>query len=186
MNNNALISFDKSLQKNPCQLQAFSLPSNLIYYISKNPLFFSVKVYQKLIQTCKYFYLKKRIIVINKLESSQNPFIWEAYEKLNGKEYIKLDIRNLSFDLWLIGELNVCRQIPAGFVNLLLQKVVKCDITSIYLYNYMLNFNEFLVLTESKKIKHLALEEIIVRDNDGKVVPYEDILQRVPNVSYCA
>ena len=42
--------------------QRFSIPSSFIYYMAKNPT--SLPVYQKLIQSCKYFFAKNPIIVV--------------------------------------------------------------------------------------------------------------------------
>ena len=43
--------------------QKFAIPPNIIYYITQNPT--SASGYQNLIQSCKYFYRKKPVIIVD-------------------------------------------------------------------------------------------------------------------------
>ena len=53
--------------------QRFSIPSTIIYYITKNLV--SPSTHQKLIQSCKHFFAKNPIIVIDRIMFYFNDFI---------------------------------------------------------------------------------------------------------------
>uniref|UniRef100_A0A914PBQ5 Uncharacterized protein n=1 Tax=Panagrolaimus davidi TaxID=227884 RepID=A0A914PBQ5_9BILA len=44
--------------------QNFSMPDSFVFYIAKNPK--TWKLYQKMVKTCKYFFVKNPILVIDK------------------------------------------------------------------------------------------------------------------------
>uniref|UniRef100_A0AC34FN25 Uncharacterized protein n=1 Tax=Panagrolaimus sp. ES5 TaxID=591445 RepID=A0AC34FN25_9BILA len=46
--------------------QEFSLPDSIMHYMAMNPK--NAKIYQKLIRSCKYFFVKNQILVISSLQ----------------------------------------------------------------------------------------------------------------------
>uniref|UniRef100_A0A914QMY2 Uncharacterized protein n=1 Tax=Panagrolaimus davidi TaxID=227884 RepID=A0A914QMY2_9BILA len=47
------------------QRQSFSMPDSVMFYMAKNPK--TAELYQKVVQTCKYFFVKNSILVISSL-----------------------------------------------------------------------------------------------------------------------
>ena len=182
---------DPTLASNPLlnfqhpRVQQFSLPECIVHYLAKNPL--SSEGYLRLSKTCKYFFPKNPIILIRKLENSKLANTWKAFARLGSEEYMNLNfLESHHFRIWLTGELNICNQLPKQAINLLLQQVYRCDVNSLYLDKHDLSWTEFEAITASGKVTHLALKEMVIKNGDGNVMPFERILEKVPNMSYCA
>uniref|UniRef100_A0A914P8G3 Uncharacterized protein n=1 Tax=Panagrolaimus davidi TaxID=227884 RepID=A0A914P8G3_9BILA len=77
--------------------QNFSIPDSVIFYIAKNPK--TAELYQKMIKTCKYFFIKNPIIVIDKplnYDNSQWTIVQTPY-----------DMNQTTSKLWTADDLNV-------------------------------------------------------------------------------
>uniref|UniRef100_A0A914PET2 Uncharacterized protein n=1 Tax=Panagrolaimus davidi TaxID=227884 RepID=A0A914PET2_9BILA len=90
----------------PSVQQNWSLPNSMIFYIAKNPS--SSKVYQKLVQTCKFFFEKNPIIIIENLDTCENGTNYHISqnERLDCLENkfeccIKIDLNKLSTKIWI-------------------------------------------------------------------------------------
>uniref|UniRef100_A0AC34FWQ4 Uncharacterized protein n=1 Tax=Panagrolaimus sp. ES5 TaxID=591445 RepID=A0AC34FWQ4_9BILA len=59
------VSSQKFYFTGPYSLQEWSLPDSFMYYIAMNPK--SAEVYQKLVKSCKFFYIKNPILVVPRL-----------------------------------------------------------------------------------------------------------------------
>uniref|UniRef100_A0A914PL00 Uncharacterized protein n=1 Tax=Panagrolaimus davidi TaxID=227884 RepID=A0A914PL00_9BILA len=100
--------------------QNFSLPNNIIYYILKNPK--SAKFYQKMVQSCKYFFIKNPIIVIDTK-------LWFCDENRWETESKQYDITKVTCKFWITGDLfiesnslNINENMDKNMVSLIVPK----------------------------------------------------------------
>uniref|UniRef100_A0AC34GRK8 Uncharacterized protein n=1 Tax=Panagrolaimus sp. ES5 TaxID=591445 RepID=A0AC34GRK8_9BILA len=162
----------------PYLRQNFSLPDSVIYYMAMNPS--SAHVYQKLIQTCKYFFAKNPIIVLQCLHFIDDEWIICVGEckitKSNGR---KFDIEKISRKFWITHVLNtgVDGQIaPPSIIS----KLYRCDIKHCLLHQQSITFDQLLFLASSADV--LILEKCVVTDNSGSHVQIENIVAAFPTI----
>lgn len=157
--------------------QEWSIPSSVIYYITKNPS--NSKTWQKLIHTCKYSFAKNPVFVVNNL-SIQGCFIYS--EKL--PRYIS--IRNISSKIWITKELqNRYRKNslnpPFNLISSMIPKFYKCDVKYLNLQKQIISYNEFLFL--SSNVENIYFYEITVKNNNEETVPLEK-LKALPKIKF--
>ena len=160
------INFVDFTPKNPAR-QCFSIPGNIVYYISKNgaPI-----VYQKLIQCCKHF-LKK-----------QNFSIVDCFNE--GKIIVKQGfvVEMDSFKLGIIGEHLFLRGNPR--FSDIFPKLCFVKVEEIHLRGHSLKYNEFLYLTSWEKLKTFKFsstsDKSSINHADGTLVKLVDILRQLP------
>ena len=105
--------------------QHFSLPDSIIYYIAMNPS--TPEVYNKLVQTCKYFFEKQPIIVAAKLIDGKTICSKKKCDA-DQKCCVKIDINKSSSKLWLTDEVYLNVGCSYDFTSLLCQKLFRCGI----------------------------------------------------------
>uniref|UniRef100_A0AC35FHT7 Uncharacterized protein n=1 Tax=Panagrolaimus sp. PS1159 TaxID=55785 RepID=A0AC35FHT7_9BILA len=164
--------------RRPYHRQEFSFPDSIIYYMIKNPI--SPKIYEKLIQCCKYFFSKNPIIVIPRLKFDKNGSGWKVVR--NG--YVtKIDITNVSNKLWITDALHIydnedtANEIPLimNVASSIVPKFYKCDVTKLSLTKQNIFFNEYLML--ALNVKLLAFVDVIVRNLDGTLTSVEKLVE---------
>uniref|UniRef100_A0A914QYT9 Uncharacterized protein n=1 Tax=Panagrolaimus davidi TaxID=227884 RepID=A0A914QYT9_9BILA len=147
-----------------CFPQSFSLPNSIMYYISKNPT--TTKLYQNLIQTCKYFFIKNPIIVS---PNFPNPYSRDSDKLVIGKTGFYFS--KLICKFWITENF---------YFTSILAKLYKCDAKIVTLQNKVISFNELSMFT--KTAEDISLNEITVNDSDDSIVPFEIILEIFVNV----
>uniref|UniRef100_A0A914QUB8 Uncharacterized protein n=1 Tax=Panagrolaimus davidi TaxID=227884 RepID=A0A914QUB8_9BILA len=96
------------------------------------------------------------------------------------------DVKNfdlLKSNLWVTTEFHLIGAI-LPFYKSLLPKIIRCDISRLYLYhsaNVPLEY--FIKLTESGKVKSLTISETKIVDSQNSTVPIEEIFKYVLNAS---
>uniref|UniRef100_A0A914P2J0 Uncharacterized protein n=1 Tax=Panagrolaimus davidi TaxID=227884 RepID=A0A914P2J0_9BILA len=169
----------------PTKKQNWPFKESLIYYISKNPS--SAKVYQKTIQSCKYFFEKNPVLVVSKLKVCKrnvecdicfNDFI--ECIKNEGKCCVKIDIAKLSSKIWFCDELDIADG-AKNFASVLCSKLYRCEINRLKITNKVILFDDLRLLTASAKEIVLCANKITF--NDGKPVMLDKILESSPIVT---
>uniref|UniRef100_A0A914PW66 Uncharacterized protein n=1 Tax=Panagrolaimus davidi TaxID=227884 RepID=A0A914PW66_9BILA len=80
--------------------QDFSMPDSIMFYIAKNPK--SSKLYEEIIQTCKYFFATNPICVVYRLRcSSENKWYISFLSFKRTKEEKQVDLRNIDCKFWI-------------------------------------------------------------------------------------
>uniref|UniRef100_A0A914QM75 Uncharacterized protein n=1 Tax=Panagrolaimus davidi TaxID=227884 RepID=A0A914QM75_9BILA len=159
--------------------QNFSIPENIIYYAAMNPS--TPKVYNKMIQCCKYFF-EINSILVGKFEESKLCSNDES-ECLDNFEQccVEIDISKITSKLWLINKL--CdddeTHIP-NFTGLICSKLYQCDINLLALEHQNVLFDNFKILVSS--VKTIVFEDLTITDSNGSVVMLESIFEALPNV----
>uniref|UniRef100_A0A914QXJ6 Uncharacterized protein n=1 Tax=Panagrolaimus davidi TaxID=227884 RepID=A0A914QXJ6_9BILA len=145
-----------------CSSQSFSLPDSIMYYISKNPS--TSKLYQNLIQTCKYFFIKNPIIVSPNFHYSRDLGKW-----CTGK--IRFKISQLICKFWITEIFNLTSMLP---------KLYKCDAKKVTLENEVISFNDLSLLT--KTVEDIMFIGVTVKNPDDSTVQFEKIFESFFNV----
>ena len=159
--------------------QQFLLPEAFVFYIAKNPP--SPEVYNKLIRCCKYFWVKNPVITLNSLRRFCNEECWRTFN-INGCEKLqKFNIETLNEKLWIHRSLNVGDG-HKSMASSLIPKIYRCNLTSLDLSNQNLSFDEFIKFTSSGSLEILYINETIVKNDDGSIVPIEILIEHLPNL----
>uniref|UniRef100_A0AC35GNN6 Uncharacterized protein n=1 Tax=Panagrolaimus sp. PS1159 TaxID=55785 RepID=A0AC35GNN6_9BILA len=177
-----------SWPEKPSKKQNWLLPDSMIFYIAKNPS--SSKVYQKLIQSCKYFFEKNPVLIVTKLESCEekdgiNTIMCpnEYCECINNakKCCIKFDLKKLklSSKIWVTHELYVVFGVK-NYTSLLCIKLFRCEADHVYLNEKTVKYDDFKLFTSTAK--SIILSKNLITYKDGSIVMFDKILECLPKV----
>ena len=173
--------------------QRFSLPRPIICYVSKNPS--SAYAYQKLIQSCKYFYLQNPITVFDEAtlfgeKVPRNPVIFVESIRFNKndvsirfldeKQELKLcsEILKISFKLWFTNEV-VIQDVTDFATDFLNDKRFHFDAIRFRCGNVVLEK----LFRPNNVIKKVAFHEKVLPEKaDGSPMPIEAIFKLFPNI----
>uniref|UniRef100_A0AC34G2D8 Uncharacterized protein n=1 Tax=Panagrolaimus sp. ES5 TaxID=591445 RepID=A0AC34G2D8_9BILA len=158
--------------------QDFSLPDSIMFYISQNPT--SAKVYQKLIQSCKYFFVQNSVLVIS------NCYLKYEYEwRLSFYEEF-LDFKNLSSKIWITDELFVDDSLATvkDFNFSIVSKIYQSDFKKLNLKNQSISFDDFIFLASKCETVWFWENVTVFHDEDKSVVPLEKIVELLPKLTH--
>uniref|UniRef100_A0AC35GRE7 Uncharacterized protein n=1 Tax=Panagrolaimus sp. PS1159 TaxID=55785 RepID=A0AC35GRE7_9BILA len=154
--------------------QYFSLTSNIIYYMAMNPS--TPKVYNKLIQCCKYFFERNPIIVAENM-TKVNTFGYNG----DSESYCTIfKTTKVSTKIWLLHKLLLTNLTPSFIPQSLRPKIYQSQIKKLGIHDTKVNFNDFLFFASTVEI--LFLTSVEMTYNDEKNVMLEKIFEVVPNV----
>uniref|UniRef100_A0AC34G2H9 Uncharacterized protein n=1 Tax=Panagrolaimus sp. ES5 TaxID=591445 RepID=A0AC34G2H9_9BILA len=165
--------------------QVFSLPASIMYYVAKNPP--SAEVYQKMIQSCKYFFIKNPIIFLHCLHFSDrnrwktcidrtcylDPSKNRRYRKIN------LNLDKIKSKIWIGFRINVGSK-NAAIASSVIPKLYNGHVKKFALFYQKILFNELLFI--SKSMESCYLQESTVCYQNGNEVPYEITLSNLPQL----
>uniref|UniRef100_A0AC34FUI9 Uncharacterized protein n=1 Tax=Panagrolaimus sp. ES5 TaxID=591445 RepID=A0AC34FUI9_9BILA len=156
----------------PYHRQQWSLPDSIMHYIAKNPS--TSKCYQKMVQNCKYFYIKNPIIIVS--------FMYEKNDKWQiklGDESREIS-NNITSKLW-IAKMFVCyNSVKQNFVTSVIPKIYRCDAYRIKLKNQIIAFNDHVFI--SLAAKRIIYRDIVVKNDDGSDVAFEKLVETLPKM----
>uniref|UniRef100_A0AC35GW88 DUF38 domain-containing protein n=1 Tax=Panagrolaimus sp. PS1159 TaxID=55785 RepID=A0AC35GW88_9BILA len=155
-----------------CQNQNWSLPNPIIYYIAKNPS--TSKVYQKLIQSCKYFFEKNPILVLEDLIYFDTKNQWSTF---HGTKLI--DIKNTS-KFWITEFISTNFSDNENIISSIIPKIYKCDAKILCLENQIFSYNDFAFLASN--VEKIDFKEVSVMDENGSIVPFEKFFEALPKI----
>uniref|UniRef100_A0A914QA13 Uncharacterized protein n=1 Tax=Panagrolaimus davidi TaxID=227884 RepID=A0A914QA13_9BILA len=144
-----------------CSPQSFSFSDSIIFYISKNPT--TTKLYQKVIQTCKYFFIKNPIIV-----SPDYPYSLDLDKSCIGKT--RFDFSQLICKYWITKNFNFTSILP---------RLYKCDARKVIISDQVISFNDLSMFT--KTAENIAFYTVTVKETDGSIVTFEKIFKAFIN-----
>lgn len=154
--------------------QCFPFPADVIKFLLNN--ISSPDLYQKLIQTCKYFYSKKRVIVYK---------YGARYDVHIGEWIVYPFLESCNYQLWLKNNLYCETYDLSQNVSQLLVKVYKCHLNILHLKRQQLSYEEYLLLASSKTVRNFSMTYITICHKDGSYVPFEKLMEQIPNAFYC-
>uniref|UniRef100_A0A914PYC0 Uncharacterized protein n=1 Tax=Panagrolaimus davidi TaxID=227884 RepID=A0A914PYC0_9BILA len=151
--------------------QDFSMSDSVIFYIAKNPK--TCKLYQKMVKTCKYFFVKNPILVIPYL--SYYEFQWTI-------EQTPYDINQTTSTLWVAQGLTVSPaysvSAEAKYQSILtsfIPKVYRCDVLILSLLNQVISYHDLPLLISSAK--DVIFDQVVVNHEDGSNVDLQKIVE---------
>uniref|UniRef100_A0A914PH47 Uncharacterized protein n=1 Tax=Panagrolaimus davidi TaxID=227884 RepID=A0A914PH47_9BILA len=146
--------------------QNFALPDTIMFYILMNPK--TAKLYQKLIKSCKYFFVKNPVLVISYL--FYNCDKWFVDQK-------PFDLSKLTCKVWITDKLNLC-SVKTGNQSILpslMSKFYRCDAKDLLLSNQVLSFHDLSLLISSAK--DISLYNISIKNKNGSNVALEKVIE---------
>uniref|UniRef100_A0A914Q0Y4 Uncharacterized protein n=1 Tax=Panagrolaimus davidi TaxID=227884 RepID=A0A914Q0Y4_9BILA len=160
----------------PSIQQNWSLPDSMIFYIAKNPS--SSKVYQNLVQTCKFFFERNPIIIIaimdalgdgTKFHISQN----EHFECIT-HNCIIIDLNKLSTKIWITQGLYIQNRMQNS-IETIIQKNFRFEKLRLVVEDNDIIFDDLKVLVSFAKSVTLC-ENNSIKYKNGTIVMLDKIL----------
>lgn len=154
------------------------LPHSIFVYLTHK---WSERIYRKLIQTCKYFYLKYRIIVLKTLYfvPYQNQPYWiydSSSHQLISSEKINIDLSTTK--LWLSHSVSLEDHDFAW----LKKTIYKSNIEFLWLKKQVLRFDDLNMLFSPTRIKYVFMLQVKIIYDSGVEATSTDVLSLMPNI----
>uniref|UniRef100_A0AC34G8N3 Uncharacterized protein n=1 Tax=Panagrolaimus sp. ES5 TaxID=591445 RepID=A0AC34G8N3_9BILA len=152
--------------------QDFSLPDSIMFYIAKNPS--SAKVYQKMIQSCKYFFVQNPILVFSHLHCCYETK-WETFSN-----NMPVSLDETFSKIWVTDEIFVdnLSSTEQNSFSSIVSKIYRSDIKELSLMNQFISFADLIFLTSKCEMS------VIFGGENGEEfdVPFEKILEVLPKL----
>uniref|UniRef100_A0AC34GN21 DUF38 domain-containing protein n=1 Tax=Panagrolaimus sp. ES5 TaxID=591445 RepID=A0AC34GN21_9BILA len=158
--------------------QNWSLPESIVYYMAMNPK--NAEVYEKLIRSCKYFFVKNPILIAER-------FAYE-YNDLEATAFVYKDQERLKFPtvlskFWITDDFeNSVLESSPNMVSSLLPKFYRVDVKKLTIYRQDISFDEFLCITSN--VEEIHFRHTVVKNKNGTIVPFEKLLARLPKLDF--
>uniref|UniRef100_A0A914PHP0 Uncharacterized protein n=1 Tax=Panagrolaimus davidi TaxID=227884 RepID=A0A914PHP0_9BILA len=153
--------------------QNFSMPDSFVFYIAKNPK--TWKLYQKMVKTCKFFFVKNPILVIDRTlnyDGSQ----WDIEET-------PYDMNQTTSMLWIADDLTVDSDTAAtkdqNILTLIIPKIYRCDACMLSLKKQVISYRDLPLLTSSAE--WIYFDEVVVKHENGSNVEVQKIVKIASN-----
>uniref|UniRef100_A0AC34F528 Uncharacterized protein n=1 Tax=Panagrolaimus sp. ES5 TaxID=591445 RepID=A0AC34F528_9BILA len=167
--------------------QEWSLPESIIYYMAKNPK--NAAVYEKLIQSCKYFFVQNPIIVADRFS-----YIWddESDEEDNEdnvegataylyRDQECIELPTVLSKFWITDKFgDSLVSLNHNMVSSILPKFYRVDVKELCITRQNISFNDFIFLAFN--VEDIRFGHTVVKNEDGSIVPLEKLLALLPNV----
>jgi hypothetical protein len=183
-NSLSIISPQISFYDSICQ-QSFPFRDSFMLYIAKNPT--SSQLFQKMIQTCKYFFHKNPILVI----SCPITFNYNCQDYVDNQWYIWLNenniiLKNITSKIWVTDEADIKGNNydehnfdDHNFDFLVIPKIYQCDIKELTILEQNISLNNIIFLASNFKTIFLSYTTIT---NDNQIVALEKFMQNLPKL----
>uniref|UniRef100_A0A914QSM8 Uncharacterized protein n=1 Tax=Panagrolaimus davidi TaxID=227884 RepID=A0A914QSM8_9BILA len=161
--------------------QQFSFPKPIIAYLMDNS---NSEHLKKLYQTCKYFFNKIGIIIIDniKIRKHYKKFLNIDYN-LNVAPYDPI-LEKLS-NVWIVNEIDCFREYEDNlFIPTLIPKISKCTVKKITIIDDDLWVDEFKLLTKCGNVEILKMVGVNIFDPKCTLMPFEDVMSFLPNANH--
>uniref|UniRef100_A0A914PIW9 Uncharacterized protein n=1 Tax=Panagrolaimus davidi TaxID=227884 RepID=A0A914PIW9_9BILA len=160
----------------PFRRQSWPFRDTLINYITKTPS--NSKAWQKLIQSCKYFFAKNPVLVIENLWWDEED--WCA--SLNN-DAGPVDFTKISLKFWITNKFSATCAPPGNGISLIIPKIYKCGVKYLSLVKDVISYKDFSFLFSN--LENIVLRDNIVKNSDGSIVPFEKIFAVLPKIKEC-
>uniref|UniRef100_A0A914QAY3 Uncharacterized protein n=1 Tax=Panagrolaimus davidi TaxID=227884 RepID=A0A914QAY3_9BILA len=151
--------------------QNFSMRDSLIFYITANPKI--AELYLKMIKTCKYFFVKNPILVIDRRLNYYCQ--WTIAET-------PYDLNRTTSKLWIADGLFV---FPKSFItaetkdqNILtsiIPKLYQCHVRVLSLHKQVMSSQDLPLLISSAK--RICFDQVVVKNEDGSNVDVQKVVE---------
>ena len=156
--------------------QNLSLPFGFTNHIFKN---YSSNIYSKLMQSCKYFFAKKRILLVENVELTFDAY----FDGQKVTQYMtKMEAKKIK--IWITGSLlsnNNYNDILK--LSNLMNNLYQFDGMHLRVYQQEITLDEYMELATSRKLYDVTLTQSVVKNNDDSFVSAEDLLKHLYGVT---
>uniref|UniRef100_A0A914QH13 Uncharacterized protein n=1 Tax=Panagrolaimus davidi TaxID=227884 RepID=A0A914QH13_9BILA len=159
--------------------QNFSMPDSLVFYIAKNPK--TAELYLKMVKTCKYFFVKNPILVIDKQLC--------YYDSQFTIMRIPYDMNKTTFKVWIAHSLFVFPEYSItaetkdqNIVTSIIPKLYRCDAFSLSLFKQVISYHDLPLLTSSAEM--IYFDQVVIKHEDGSNVDVQKIVEIASNATY--
>uniref|UniRef100_A0A914Q3U7 Fumarate lyase N-terminal domain-containing protein n=1 Tax=Panagrolaimus davidi TaxID=227884 RepID=A0A914Q3U7_9BILA len=155
---------------------------SFLNYLKKNA---DPRTLLKLMQVSKYFCFKEfPFIVIKDLEYDYDLIIDWKYRPLQSVSKMQpFDFDNTAKKLWITETLSIGHCEDTTFASSFISRVAVCDATTLKFAYQRICENE-LKFFNADKVEKVDFWGTMITDSNGKILPVENVLQLLPNVSY--
>uniref|UniRef100_A0AC34FDF5 Uncharacterized protein n=1 Tax=Panagrolaimus sp. ES5 TaxID=591445 RepID=A0AC34FDF5_9BILA len=170
-----VVSSKKIFFTGPYRRQEWSLPDSVMYYMAMNPK--SAEIYQKLVKSCKYFYIKNPILVVSQLHYDE--YGQKNWQISYGNK--SLQVAYITSKLWITETLFVsCNISNQNILSSIIPKIYQCSAKRLYLWDQTVSFEDFCIVNQLAKEVHLSI--VTVKNPDGSDVAFEKLVEASPEV----
>uniref|UniRef100_A0A914Q204 Uncharacterized protein n=1 Tax=Panagrolaimus davidi TaxID=227884 RepID=A0A914Q204_9BILA len=148
--------------------QNFGLANSVMHYIAKNPK--TWKLYQKMIRTCKYFFVKNPILVVRCLSHNKDD-LWFA-------DQILIDLNKIKCKFWVVEDFMVFLNVKTYNPNIVsssIPKLYKCDFMFLHLMGQTISYYDLSFFISGAET--IAFEDVTLKDENGKILPLEKLIE---------
>ena len=157
--------------------QKFSLPEFIIDQIFEIASTAHSKLYQKLIQTCKYFFSKNRKILVNELR-----VFYQKPDHLDPNN--RVCVSDLPPNFWITNKVSITLAFQNQILNNIIPKIYRCDAIFVHLGHGYLTEKEFDVFVNPDTLEFLNLTHTDVIDSDDIPLNITKLIGKLPNTKY--
>uniref|UniRef100_A0AC34G5E2 Uncharacterized protein n=1 Tax=Panagrolaimus sp. ES5 TaxID=591445 RepID=A0AC34G5E2_9BILA len=150
--------------------QDWSLPESIIYYMAMNPK--NAKVYEKLVHSCKYFFVKNPILVADRFDYDRVDGKWIHFV-CRGRDCTKFS--SVSSKFW------ITKEFTQSFSSIL-SKFYRVDVKELNISNQHISLDDFVFLASN--VKYMRLWHTTVKNADSSIVPFEKLVKLLPKLNY--
>uniref|UniRef100_A0AC34FQX8 Uncharacterized protein n=1 Tax=Panagrolaimus sp. ES5 TaxID=591445 RepID=A0AC34FQX8_9BILA len=156
--------------------QEFSLPDSSMHYIAMNPT--NAKLYEKLIQSCKFFFVKNPILVLSNLYYDSRRWIAS-----NDGGWKFMTLGNVTSKIWITEyvDLNPVNAEDKS-VTSIFPKLYQCDATMLNITNLNIYYDDLMFFGTT--VDSLDLCQVTVKYKNGKNMAFEKIVELFPKLVY--
>uniref|UniRef100_A0A914PEX9 Uncharacterized protein n=1 Tax=Panagrolaimus davidi TaxID=227884 RepID=A0A914PEX9_9BILA len=158
--------------------QNFSMPDSLVFHIAKNPK--TWKLYQKMVKSCKYFFVKNPILVIDK-QLNHYGSQWTIMKT-------PYDMNQTKSKLWIASCLTVFNRnyfttemTDRNILTSIIPKLYRCDVLSLSLLKQVISYDDLPLLISSAEM--IRFDQVVVKHEDGSNVDIQKIVEIASNAT---
>jgi hypothetical protein len=161
---------------------ASSFPTDVLKYIKKNA---TPGQALKFMHVCKYFCYQKfpfypvKYVIGNYSRFEFPGWLLRSIPENNLQYFDK--IKNVPPNLWVTEWLEIFNE--TRVIYDLMPKIAYCECSSLILKNQILRFDDYVMLTKAGKVDNLYFCNTHIKFDNGKIVPFERLLETLKNVT---
>uniref|UniRef100_A0A914QTV2 DUF38 domain-containing protein n=1 Tax=Panagrolaimus davidi TaxID=227884 RepID=A0A914QTV2_9BILA len=148
--------------------QNFSMPDSVMFYMAKNPK--TAEMYQKMIQICKYFFIKNPILVIPSL-------VYDGKKWRESRSHVFFDLSKTTSKFWITEGIEVAlkKVIVENPVSSLIPKLFRCNAKNVVVANQEIYYHDIRHLLPSAE--KIIMMNVTVKYENGFIVALENIVE---------
>uniref|UniRef100_A0AC34F9Y1 Uncharacterized protein n=1 Tax=Panagrolaimus sp. ES5 TaxID=591445 RepID=A0AC34F9Y1_9BILA len=133
-----------------------------------------------MVKCCKYFYAKNKLLIVQYPQSNGDNNLIAG---INDKDIRRIP-DHFNHRMWITNSFSILEFYMPNLTSTLLSKTEFCDITWLSLNEQNITWNEFLLLTSSKKITNCNLSNVEINTDKNESAFFEDVIEQLPALKW--